>query len=198
LKELKEDKRRLDDEYAGTKRQLLESGPVIACMLSALTTKDELINRRFDTVIIDEAASAQIGQLIYAGSKADRCLAYVGDFLQNSPITDTDDAKTEEQKWLLPWQREEIFALLGIRDRATAEARPRCIALRTQFRYPSMIADIVNDFCYDGLLETSWRGTIAGPVVTFVDTSRHPDQGLRRGDGSWLHPLGFRLMDAIY
>ncbi|MEU4341491.1 AAA domain-containing protein [Nocardia sp. NPDC023852] len=199
LKELDKDKRRLDDEYAGTKRQLLESAPVIACTLTALTIGEELVNRRFDTVIIDEAASAQIGQLIYAGSKADRCLAYVGDFLQNAPITDTDDAITEEQQQLLPWQRADIFGLLGISDRATAESHPRCIALRTQFRYPPVIADIVNQFCYDGLLLTSWTGRVDNPVVTFIDTSDHPDQGLRsNGESSWLHPLGLRLLEPVY
>jgi len=198
LKDLDQEKRRLDDEYANTRRELLESAPVIGCTLTALTTKPELSNRRFDTVIIDEAASASIPHLVHAGSKADRCLAYVGDFLQNSPITDTDDAKNDRQQQLLAWQREDIFALVGIRDRGTAERHPRCIALRTQFRYPQVIADIVNDFCYDGLLETNWTGTIDGPVVTFIDTSAHPEQGLRRSGTSWVHPLGLRLMDVIY
>ncbi|MET7767457.1 AAA domain-containing protein [Nocardia sp. NPDC005366] len=198
LGDLDREKRRLDDEYKNTKRELLESAPIIGCTLTALTTKPELSNRRFDTVIIDEAASASIPHLIHAGSKADRCLAYVGDFLQNSPITDTDDAKTDRQQQLLAWQRDDISALLGIRDRATAEGHPRCVALRTQFRYPEVIADIVNDFCYDGLLETAWTGTIEGPVVTFIDTSTHLEQGLHRSGTSWVHPLGLRLMDVIY
>ncbi|MCX4092085.1 DEAD/DEAH box helicase [Nocardia sp. alder85J] len=198
LKELDNEKRRLDDEYADTKRRLLDTAPVIACTLTALTTQSELAGRRFDTVIVDEAASAQIGQLVYAGSKADRCLAFVGDFLQNSPITDTDDAIGEEQQRLLPWQRDDIFALLGIHDRATATSHPRCIALRTQYRYPPVIADIVNEFCYDGLLRTSWTGLVENPVITFVDTSGHPGQELRPEDSSWVHPLGLRLLDPLY
>lgn len=198
LKDLDQQKRKLDDEYANTRRALLESAPVIGCTLTALTTKPELTNRRFDTVIIDEAASASIPHLIHAGSKADRCLAYVGDFLQNSPITEVDDAKTDRQRELLPWQREDIFGLCGIRDRMTAQKHARCVALRTQFRYPHVIADIVNDFCYDGLLETDWNKPIDGPIVTFIDTSRHPERGLRRDGKSWTHPLGLRLMDVIY
>ncbi len=198
VKELDQDKRKLDDEYANTKRELLESAPVIACTLTALTTVPELANRRYDTVIVDEAASAHIPHLVHAGSKADRCLAFVGDPLQNSPITDVADARTQEERQLLPWQRDDIFALNGIVNRASAERHPRCVALRTQFRYPPIIADIVNEFCYDGLLDTQWRGTIDGPVVTFIDTGGHPDSGLRKSEKSWTHPLGLQVLDAIY
>jgi hypothetical protein len=103
---LKTAKAQLADECRDTKRELLEAAPVIACTLSSLTTKPELANRRFDMVIIDEAASAKIPQLVYAGSKADRSLAYVGDFLQNEPIVDVADAITEEQRQLKPWMGE--------------------------------------------------------------------------------------------
>lgn len=200
-RELDRQKKLLDDEYAATKRDLLEGAPVIACTLSSLTTKAELSNRRFDTVIVDEAASAQIAQLIYAGSKADRCLSYVGDFLQNAPITDTDDAITEDEKQTLHWQEDDIFALLGVTDRASAEENSHCVALRTQYRYPPVIADIVNDFCYDGLLESSWANSdnvAPTPYVIFVDTSDHPNQGLRRDNVSWAHPLGLDLIETIH
>ncbi|MGB6073203.1 MAG: AAA domain-containing protein [Rhodococcus sp. (in: high G+C Gram-positive bacteria)] len=200
-RELDRQKKLLEDEYATTKRDLLEGAPVIACTLSSLTTKAELSNRRFDTVIVDEAASAQIAQLIYAGSKADRCLAYVGDFLQNAPITDTDDAITEDDKQVLHWQEDDIFALLGVTDRASAENNSHCVALLTQYRYPPIIAGIVNDFCYDGLLESSWRKNdelAPTPYVIFVDTAAHPRQGLRRDNESWTHPLGLDLIETIH
>lgn len=201
MKELIRKKKLLDDEYAKTKSNLLETAPVIACTLSSLTTKTELANRRFDTVIVDEAASAQIPQLVYAGSKADHCLAFVGDFLQNAPITETDDAITEDDKRVLHWQEDDIFALHGVVDRASTERNSRCVALRTQYRYPPVIASIVNEFCYDGLLESSWRSdddSIGPPYVVFVDTSTHPEQGLRRRGQSWTHPLGLDLIEAIH
>jgi hypothetical protein len=194
---LKTAKAQLADECRDTKRELLEAAPVIACTLSSLTTKPELANRRFDMVIIDEAASAKIPQLVYAGSKADRSLAYVGDFLQNEPIVDVADAITEEQRQLKPWMGE-IFGLLGIRDRATATAHPRCIVLRVQYRYPSTIADIVNDFCYDGLLESARHATAEdGTIVTFIDTSDHRRQALQKFGTSWVNPLGLDLMQTI-
>lgn len=198
LRALQQERRKIEDEYAATRRALLETASVVSCTLAALTTKSELANRRFDTVIIDEAASAQITNLIYAGSKADRCLAYVGDFMQNEPIVDIDDAVSPEALRILPWQEFDIFGLLGVRDRATADANPRCIALQTQFRYPPIIADLVNEFCYDGLLRTAWRGTPVSQPITFVDTSSHPTQGLTHEDSSWWHPLGLTLLQAIY
>lgn len=197
-RDLDQEQAKLDDEYKDTLRTLLENSPVIACTLSALTTKAELANRRFGIVIVDEAASASIPQLIYAGSKADYGLAFVGDFLQNAPITDPGDAVTAEQHVLLPWQQDDIFGLLGIRDRASAQAHPRCVALRTQYRYPSTIADIVNDFCYDGLLESSRHAQPAdGTIVTFVDTSAHRRRGLRRDGKSWVHDLGLEILTSL-
>jgi AAA domain/Family of unknown function (DUF6262) len=198
LRNLQQQRRKIEDEYTSTRKILLETAPVVACTLAALTTKTELANRRFDTVIIDEAESARIPDLMYAGSKADQCLAYVGDFLQNEPIVDTDDAVSPEAQRNLPWQESDVFALLGIRDRATAQANLRCIALQTQFRYPPIIADLVNDFCYDGLLHTAWSGTPVPQHITFVDTSSHQDQGLTGEDSSWWHPLGLTLLQAIY
>jgi hypothetical protein len=197
-KQLARAREELTDEYRDTLRSLLERAPVIACTLSALTTKPELASRRFDLVIIDEAASASVPQLIYAGSKADVGLAYVGDYLQNAPIADPGDAITDEQLALLPWQQGDIFGLLGIQDRASAMAHPRCVALRTQYRYPSTIADIVNDFCYDGLLESHRQAKPEdGIIVTFIDTSGHPRRGLRRDGGSWVHDLGLEILTSV-
>lgn len=195
--ELEAERSRLADEFEQTRRQLLEAAPVIACTLAGLTTVPELVRRRFDVVIIDEAASAGIGQLIYAGAKSDTTLVYVGDFLQNEPIGDVDDAVTEDEQRMRRWQVGDIFGLLGVRDRATAEANPRCVALRTQYRYPPVIAGIVNDFCYDGLLESAWHGAESPPHVIFLDTTGHPEEGLRRSAGSWTNPLGLELLRQV-
>lgn len=187
----------LADLYRNTKKKLLEEAPVMACTLSSLTTKSELANRRFDLVIIDEAASASIPQLMYAGSKAERSVAFVGDFLQNEPIIDVADAITDEQRALRPWLGE-IFGLLDIADRAGAESHPRCLPLRVQYRFPSTIANIVNQFCYDGLLESNRQVTEDdGIFVTFIDTAGHPGQALQRSGKSWIDPLGVDIMRVL-
>lgn len=49
-------RKQLQDEFEETRRELLRSAPVIATTLTALSFSPELRSRRFDVVIIDEAA----------------------------------------------------------------------------------------------------------------------------------------------
>lgn len=188
----------LADEMSTTRARLYAEAKVIACTLASLTTNSGLAKRRFDVVILDEVASADAPSVVYAGSRADSTLALVGDFLQNAPIADPDDATTPEEEEIAAWQEQDVFNLAGIRSRATAEAHPRCVALRLQYRYPSVIADVVNAFCYDGMLQSHHISTGAdGPTITLIDTSRHADKGLQRDGRSWHSPLGLELLASV-
>lgn len=179
-------RKQLEDEYKTTKTKLFTDAPVVATTMTALASQEELQKRRFDIVIIDEAASAESPSIVYAASKADTTLAIVGDFLQNAPISDAEDAVVESEKEIVKWQRSDIFALAGIVDRASAESHERCVAISLQYRYPPLIADLVNKFCYDGLLESSKKEDSHGaPVITFIDTSGLPDGRLSKAGTSW-------------
>ncbi len=140
---LKEEMKKLQDEYQATREMLLAEAPVIATTLTSLTFNPQLAGRRFDIVIIDEAASAEAAAIIYAGSRADRTLALVGDFLQNAPIAEVDDPVDDESHNTVAWQSWDVFGLAGIHDRWSAERHPRCVALVRQYRYPSIIGDLV-------------------------------------------------------
>lgn len=193
VEELDEDRReiekriqRLEDEFRQHKSELLSTASVVATTLSALSFNHALHQRRFDVVIIDEAASAEAPAIVYAAAKADTTLAIVGDFLQNAPIAETDDAENAEQLEVVQWQTSDIFGLAGITDRASATQHPRCVAISRQYRYPPIIADLVNDFCYDGLLESHQKEDLSGqPVISFLDTSSLRDRGFTRTRGSW-------------
>jgi hypothetical protein len=113
-----------------------------------------LHGRRFDVVIIDEAA------------KADTTLAIVGDFQQSVPIAEVHDARNDDERGLVRWQTSDIFALAGITDRASAERHPSRVAISRQYWCPSVIADVVNDFRYDGLLGGSLRRISTGPSAS--------------------------------
>ncbi len=190
LEEIDRKRRRLDDEMAKTQRELLEQAPTVATTLATLTTNPQLLQRRFDVVIIDEVASAEAPSVVYAGSRADTTLALVGDFLQNAPIAEVADATSEAQRELIRWQRDDIFELFGIHDRSTAEAHKRCVPLKRQYRYPSIIADLVNDFCYKGLLESHRLSVPAdGPSIRLIDTYSHPRKTLERDGDSWSSSL---------
>jgi superfamily I DNA and/or RNA helicase len=158
-----------------------------------------LLERRFDVVILDEVASIEPAYVTYAGSRANRTLALVGDFLQNAPIADADDTPDDEDRTLADWQQRDVFYLAGIHDRASAERHPRCVALSVQYRYPPLIAKTVNAFCYDGLLQShpAKLNTDGRPVITLIDTSQHPGKRLVSERGSWWYQLGLDLLVAL-
>ncbi|MGY1885250.1 DEAD/DEAH box helicase [Blastococcus sp. SYSU DS0753] len=198
LKDLERKQKRLDDEMSETQRKLLHEAPVVATTLASLTTNRQLLERRFDVVILDEVASAEAPSVVYAGSRADTTLALVGDFLQNAPIAEADDPTTPSEAERSRWQRDDIFELFGIRDRHTAEQHKRCVPLKRQYRYPSVIADLVNKFCYKGLLESHRSSTPEdGKTIRLIDTYSHPRKTLERDGNSWCSPLGLDLLSYI-
>lgn len=184
--ELEQSRKQLNDEFDNTKRDLLRNAPVVASTLTALSFNPELRKRRFDVVIIDEAASAEAVPLMYAAAKADETLTIVGDFLQNAPIAEVEDATNQQEREIATWRKLDIFALAGIHDRGSAESHPRCSAISIQYRYPPIIADVVNEFCYDGLLESHQKeNPDSPPIITFLDTSGHGDMNFTSTKGSW-------------
>jgi hypothetical protein len=198
LEEIEREQERLREDLTRERARLLAEAPVIACTLAALTMQPALLERRFDVVILDEVASIEPAYVVYAGSRANRTLALVGDFLQNAPIADTDDTPDEHDRTLADWQKRDVFHLAGIHDRQSAEDHPLCVALNVQYRYPPLIAKTVNAFCYDGLLESHNNAVKTdGPVITLIDTSRHPGKRLVAEGGSWWYQLGLDLLTTL-
>ncbi|MGD0453055.1 MAG: AAA domain-containing protein [Solirubrobacteraceae bacterium] len=199
LEGLEREQEQLREDLARERARLLAEAPVVACTLAALTMQPALLERRFDVVILDEAASIEPAYVAYAGSRANRTLALVGDFLQNAPIAEADDVPDDRDRALADWQQRDVFHLAGIHDRNSAERHPRCVALSVQYRYPPLIAKTVNAFCYDGLLE-SHSTTLSADgqaVITLIDTSRHPGKRLVAERGSWWYQLGLDLLVAL-
>ena len=185
----------LDTELRETREQLLADAKVTACTLASLCTQRD--ERRFDVVILDEAASIEPPYVVVAGSRATRTFGLVGDFLQNAPIAEAADEEDDTVED--PWLADDVFSLAGIVDRASAAAHPRCVALRRQYRFPSVIAELVNGFCYDGLLESERPSDPAdGPTVTLLDTSALEERRLVPAfPQSWLSPLGLELFAIV-
>ena len=189
----------VQDDLDAKTRDLFATAPVVASTLAGITQHAVLRNRKFDVVVLDEVASVAPPYVVYAASRARRTVALVGDFLQNAPVAEPPSTTTAEEEALADW-RKDIFALAGgITDRETAQEHGRCVALRKQYRYPSIVADIVNAFCYEGLLDSELESRPEdGPTVTWVDTSKRPDKTLQRVDGgSWHSNLGLRILEAL-
>lgn len=196
--QLENERRRIEDDFRSKRNDLLRNAPVIACTLTALMFNPVLAKRSFDVVIVDEVANANAASVLYAAAKGTRAVALVGDFLQNAPIAETDDPVGDLDKTSIAWQREDIFALAGITNKDSALAHGHCIPLSLQYRYPSIVADIVNSFCYEGLLDSHRHSAKEdGLTVIFVDTSQVLNYPLIKQNGSWWSPGGLALMVAL-
>ena len=140
----------IDKKIADISMQVINQAKVIGTTLAKSYLSDEIQNRTFDTIILDEASMAAIPALWCAAQVAEKNIVIVGDFLQLPPIViaETDMAK----KWL----GTDIFKVSGVQELfKSGNLRPsNCVMLNRQFRMKKEIADVVNMYYkeYSGLL----------------------------------------------
>ena len=139
----------IDNKIARIAMLVIKHAKVIGTTLAKSYLSDEIQNRTFDTIILDEASMAPIPALWCASQVAEKNIVIVGDFLQLPPIViaDTDIAK----KWL----GRDIFEVSGAQKLfRTGDPRLPCVMLNQQFRMKKEIADVVNIYyrSYGGLL----------------------------------------------
>ena len=135
------------NKLAELERQVIITAPIIGTTLTKSYLSETLRERKFDTVIVDEASMASIPALWCASYLAAKSIVIVGDFLQLSPIVIA--SKPMAQKWL----GQDIFYLSGMQERAkknSPKGKPpeNFVMLNEQFRMEKEIADIVNGLYY--------------------------------------------------
>ena len=144
------EQKEIDQKIAEISVQVIKQAKVIGTTLAKSYLSDEIQNRTFDTIILDEASMAAIPALWCAAQVAEKNIVIVGDFLQLPPIViaETDMAK----KWL----GRDIFKVSGAQELfRSGNLRPsNCVMLNRQFRMKKEIADVVNMYYkeYSGLL----------------------------------------------
>lgn len=170
---LKAEQTNLNDKLRKQQQALLKNAQVMACTIESLMYDEILQNRTFDIVIIDEVSSAEASKVIYTAAKARTTCVLVGDFLQNAPVVeDVTEKSLAPNKNVKSWQHDDIFKLVGIVDKTSAMHNPRCVCLDEQHRFPRIVADLVNDFCYDGLIQSPGKPVQEDhTVIDFIDTS---------------------------
>lgn len=130
------------------KQAIMEAG-IVGATLAKSYLSEELRERTFDTVILDEASMASIPALWCAAYLARSSIVIVGDFLQLPPIVMAETPMA--RKWL----GQDIFYHSGMQQLALN--RDQCprnfVMLNDQFRMESDIADIANMYYgqYGGL-----------------------------------------------
>lgn len=142
LNELKEKMQELE-------KQAIENAKIVGATLAKTYLSATLRERKFDTVILDEASMASIPALWCASYLAEKSIVIVGDFLQLPPIVMADTPMA--QKWL----GKDIFYHSGMQGRARNKATcpENFVMLNNQFRMESDIANIANMYygAYGGL-----------------------------------------------
>ena len=130
-------------------KEAIMNAKIVGATLAKTYLYGTLRERKFNTVILDEASMASIPALWCASYLAESSIVIVGDFLQLPPIVMADTPMA--QKWL----GKDIFYHSGMQERARNKATcpENFVMLNNQFRMESDIADIANMYygAYGGL-----------------------------------------------
>jgi AAA domain len=95
------DRNRLEAEYAVVQQrfdrlrmdaegEIIRRAQVVATTLARLRTSKALMDGPYDVVLVDEVGAANLPEILLAVSRAKRAAVLLGDFLQLSPITNTE------------------------------------------------------------------------------------------------------------
>ena len=138
----------IEEQMALLAEKIIADATVIAVTLTSAYLRDAIQDRKFDTVILDEASMAPIPALWIAGSLATANVVAVGDFKQLPPIVLSDDDTA--QKWL----GRDIFEAAGISagDKLLEPTPDHFVGLFEQRRMHPEISQIPNELIYDRLL----------------------------------------------
>lgn len=177
--------RRLSDE-------ILEGAILVSTTLTKLSCND-LIARQFcDVLIVDEVSMAPLPQVFWATSLPRQKLIFGGDFMQLPPIG-TSCAPDAAM-----WFGANLFDVLKVGDRRSAEADERVVALKEQYRMVPPISSLVSSLFYGGMLRNG-PGTdrpCAGEPVELMDTSGFHFECIRPPGGSRIN-LGSAAVVAL-
>jgi len=138
---------RIDEMLRQVEMAVIADATVVATTLTRAYLRDSVQNRRFDTVILDEASMAPIPALWLAAALADKNAVVVGDFRQLPPIKHSDHEYAEK------WLGRDIFDASSVRAAYDSGAAPEhLVQLTVQYRMHPKISDIPNRFVYEGRL----------------------------------------------
>jgi hypothetical protein len=187
---------RLEADYAAVQQrfdrlrkdaegEVIRRAQVIATTLARLRTSKALMDGPYDVVLVDEVGAANLPEILLAVSRAKRTAVLLGDFLQLSPITNTqvEDAKRPDvQRWL----GQNVFEHCGIATAHDANGHEGCTVLDAQHRFGPEIMRLANAIAYDGALKPG-RNTRPhdddDPEIVLIDTDGLEDLATVRSVG---------------
>ena len=174
--------RAIAEEKTAMEEAVIAGARIVATTLTRAYLRDSIQNRRFDTVILDEASMAPIPALWVAAAVADVNVVVVGDFRQLPPIKHSEHELAEK------WLGQDVFEVSGVRRAVDAEDPPDYVVpLRTQYRMHPQISAIPNALVYNGLLEDDPSTLNDSELDGWFDRAWGPDAPVVLVDTESLH-----------
>ncbi|MEP0872763.1 DEAD/DEAH box helicase family protein [Trichocoleus desertorum AS-A10] len=171
IAQIREKLQPLKQQLRQRESELVRKAMVVGCTLSKAAIAQEIYERQFDAVIIDEASMAYIPHCAYAATLAKRRIAIFGDFRQLGPISQADTDNTQT------WLQRDIFEESGIIDRVNREQPDdRMVLLQTQYRMHPTIAAVSNHLFYSSWLKDG--ETVQADTQAIVDAPPNPGKSL--------------------
>lgn len=147
LDEIRHDLNECRRELRQAEKELIRLAQIIACTFSKATITEEIYNRQFDAVLLDEASMAYIPHCVLGASMAAKHLAIYGDFRQLAPISQANTELTKR------WLSRDIFEQTGITQKVNnQEYDGRLVLLATQYRMHPTISAVPNTLFYQNRL----------------------------------------------
>lgn len=137
----------LRETRKNVEKEIIANASVIGTTLAKTWLNSEIMNRKFDLVVVDEVSMATLPMLYFAAGLSSGRVLVVGDFKQLPAIVmaQTDHAKL--------WMKRDIFECVGINATTLEAHRNLCGMLTTQYRMNPDISKIVSKRVYGGRLQ---------------------------------------------
>lgn len=182
----------IDKHRRESEQTIIAEARVVATTLARLRLKRAVHQRRYDYVIVDEAAASPLPEVLCAVGLADSGATLLGDFLQNAPIVADEVRRADEN--VRRHVASTSFDHFGVTSPDTAARTPGCIALDIQYRFGSAVTELANRVAYAGMLDTGNVRTETEIVLVDVDGlgSELADPRRASTSGRWW-PIGALL-----
>lgn len=212
VKDYDEQVKALEKQIEELAETLLLEAKVIATTLTQTYTSSQLLSRKYDIVILDEASMAPLPAVASVAGIAQKKICLVGDFFQLPPIAKHKvDAKNKsdqevklETELVDTWLKQDIFGYVGIENAVTKGNKPEAwlSQLKTQYRMHPDISYLINELVYgknkefklengdnthgNGLLLLG-QEPLVGQHVGIVDTASLGSIPVKSDSGSWYN-----------
>jgi len=139
----------INAKLSNLERELISEAMVIGTTLTKAYVNQDIYQRQFDVVMVDEASMAPMPALFFDCSLGKEKVIIIGDFRQLAPIAQSDTP--EVKKWMI----RDIFEQAGITAKVD-EGREdeRLVQLKEQRRMPEEVVILINEIVYGNTLRS--------------------------------------------